>query len=111
MQKCYYRSENDYFQVEQFTSRSFKVRSIFHTSSWTQHNNVPVSKSMETVQENRSSQSTTCTLFSIRLDIFIEGHFHISLQLVLFLSDLRALNFLAFRNKQTFQNQKNQLAT
>ena len=71
MQKCYYRSNNDYFQVEQFTSRSFKVRSIFHTSSWTQHKNVPVSKSMETVQENRSSQNTTCALFSNKT-----AHFH-----------------------------------
>ena len=71
MQKCNYRSENNYFQVEQFTSRSFKVRSIFHTSSWTQHNNVPVSKSMETVQENRSTQNTTCALFSKKT-----GHFH-----------------------------------
>lgn len=71
MQKCYYRSENDYFQVEQFTSRSFKVRSIFHTSSWTQRNNVPVSQRMETVQEIRSSQNTTCALFSNKT-----GHFH-----------------------------------
>lgn len=71
MQKCYYRSENDYFQVEQFTSRSFMVRSIFHISSWTQHNNVPVPKSMETVQENRSWQNTTCALFSNNT-----AHFH-----------------------------------
>ena len=30
---------------------------------------------------------------------------------MLFLSDLRPLKFLTFRNKQAFQNQKNQLAT
>ena len=30
---------------------------------------------------------------------------------MLFLSDLNKLKFLTFRNKKTFQNQKNQLAT
>ena len=43
----------------------------------------------------------------IRLDIFTS----VFRVLVLFLSDLRPLKFLTFRNKQTFQNQKNQLAT
>lgn len=86
MQKCYYRSENDYFQVEQFTSRSFMVRSIFHISSWTQHNNVPVPKSMETVQENRSIKTQLAHCSPIILHIFIEGHFHISLQSIIAVS-------------------------
>lgn len=49
----------------------------------------------------------------IRLDIFIEGHFHIKVfrVLVLFLSDLHPLKFFTFGNKQSFRNQKNQLAT
>ena len=47
----------------------------------------------------------------IRLDIFIEGHFHISLQCISAVSLwLAPIEVLTFRNKQTFQNQKNQLA-
>ena len=77
MQKCNYRSENDYFQVEQFTSRSFKVRSIFHTLSWTQITmflHQKVWKQFRKIALHKT-QLTHCS--PIRLDIFIEGHFYI----------------------------------
>lgn len=77
MQKCYCRSVNDYFQVEQFPSRSFKVRLIFHASSWAKDNNVPVSKSKFRNIALHKTQLAHCS--AIRLDIFTEGHFHISL--------------------------------